>query len=278
MAQKISKWEKFKRFLKRNMTPTWAKHFAYQVISFLVSVAMIVGVAAYAFTKSYEEMRLVVMEDFTITAHTGAFDTAENSLDSVEQAVKNNVDVFEIDVRQRPNGTLVMSHDVVALNSSGVELEDAFKKLKDTSITLNLDIKETRTLESLNKLLKKYELSDRVFFTGIESYQAEDVSSACPDIPFYINCKPSRIKIFSDDYQQKIIDLMESTGAIGVNCNYKYASRTLADLLHNNGYKLSIWTADTEMQMKRALICRPDNITTKNYDQLIYVMDNWKGK
>lgn len=73
MAQKISKWKKFKRFLKRNMTPTWAKHFSYQVFAFLTSVAMIVGVADYAVTKSYAERKLTLMDDFTITAHTGCF-------------------------------------------------------------------------------------------------------------------------------------------------------------------------------------------------------------
>ena len=46
------RWQKFKRFLKRNMTPTWAKHFSYQVISFIISVFMVIGVAEYAVTKS----------------------------------------------------------------------------------------------------------------------------------------------------------------------------------------------------------------------------------
>ena len=43
------------------MTPTWAKHFSYQVFAFLTSVAMIVGVADYAVTKSYAERKLTLM-------------------------------------------------------------------------------------------------------------------------------------------------------------------------------------------------------------------------
>ena len=117
MPQKISKREKFKKFLKRNMTPTWAKHFSYQVFSFLVSVAMIVGVASYAFEKSYDERKLTFVDGFTITAHTGAFDTPDNTLESVQAAIDNNVDVFEIDVRQRPDSTIVMSHDIVVTNT-----------------------------------------------------------------------------------------------------------------------------------------------------------------
>lgn len=97
MAQKISKWKKFKRFLKRNMTPTWAKHFSYQVFAFLTSVAMIVGVADYAVTKSYAERKLTLMDDFTITAHTGAYDTEMNTIDSVKAAIKNKAEVIELE-------------------------------------------------------------------------------------------------------------------------------------------------------------------------------------
>ena len=71
----LTRWQKFKRFLKRNMTPTWAKHFSYQVFAFIVSVLMVIGVANYAITKSYDERKLTFVENFTITAHTGSFDT-----------------------------------------------------------------------------------------------------------------------------------------------------------------------------------------------------------
>ena len=146
MAQPQSRWVRFKKFLKRNMTPTWAKHFAYQVFSFLVSVAMVIGVANYAITRSYDERKLTFVDGFTITAHTGAFGTAQNSLASVQAAIDKQVDVFELDVRQRPNGTLVMAHDLVVTNNDGVPLADAFALLEPTKLQLNLDIKETKVL------------------------------------------------------------------------------------------------------------------------------------
>ena len=66
MAEKISKKEKFKRFLKRDMTPTWAKHFSYQVFAFVVSVALVIGVASYAFDKSFDERRLRFVDGFQL--------------------------------------------------------------------------------------------------------------------------------------------------------------------------------------------------------------------
>ena len=130
MAEQLTKWQKFKRFLKRNMTVTWAKHFSYQVFAFLVSVAMVAGVSTYAFTKSYDARKLKFVDGFTITAHTGAYDTKDNTIESITTAIENGARVIEIDIRQRPDGTLVMGHDIIVTNSDGVELSAAFEIVK----------------------------------------------------------------------------------------------------------------------------------------------------
>jgi len=278
MPEKISRWKKFKRFLKRNMTPLWAKRFSYQVFSFLVAVSMIVGVAMYAFTKSYDSIKLGFVDGFTITAHTGAFNTPANSLESVQAAIDNDVDIAEIDVRQRPDGTVVMGHDIITTNNDGVEISIVFETVKESKLRLNLDIKDMKALPELHRLIFEYGLEKRVFLTGIASYQAKAAAENCPDIDYYINYVPSRIKIFSEDYQQKLLDMLEKTGGIGINCNHANASKTLSDLLHENGYKLSVWTVDKKHQMKRALVNKPDNITTREVDMLHEVIDNWGHK
>lgn len=275
MAEKISKWKKFKRFLKRNMTPTWAKHFSYQVFSFLVSVAMIIGVANYAFTKSYDERTLTFVDDFTITAHSGAFDTTDNTIESVKVSIKNHVDVLEIDIRQRPDSTIVMGHDIIVTNHDGTPVEEVFKLMQGIDIKINLDIKETKVLKKLHKMIFDFNMQDQVFLTGIEPNQTDDVKKDCPGIDYYINYVPSRFKIFSEDYQQKVVNLVEKTGAIGINCNHANASATLSNLLHNNGYKLSVWTVDKERHIKRALVNKPDNITTHYPDDVQRIIDNW---
>ena len=275
MAEKISRWVKFKRFLKRNMTPLWAKRFSYQVIAFIISVAMIMGVAIYAFTKSYDEIKLKFVDGFTICAHTGAFDTPDNSIESIEAAIKGGADVIEVDVRQRLDGTVVMGHDIITTNTAGVELDTAFSIIEKSNIKVNLDIKEIRSLENLYKLVKAHKLENRVFLTGVETFQVDNVKKYCPGLEYYVNYIPSRIKIFSEDYQVKIINMLKETGAVGINCNYSNASRTLSEVLHKNGYKLSVWTVDKEFQMKRALVLMPDNITTNRVNELKEVIKNW---
>lgn len=274
-AKNKKRIEKFKRFLKRNMTPTWAKRFAYQVVAFLVSVSMLVMVVSYAFNKTFDEHDLKFVDGFTITAHTGAYNTPDNSMESLEKAIEHGDASFEIEVRQRPNGTIVMSNDIINTNSDGTEITAAFQRVKKIDMHLNLDIRETRVLKNLHDLIVDYSLTDRVTLTGIEVFQANKVKENCPGVEYYVNYMPSRINIFTEDYQQKIIDMLEKTGAIGINCNYKYASRTLSNLLHKNGYKLSIWTVDGKYQIKRALVNTADNITTNNPQKVQHIINKW---
>lgn len=276
MAVNKSKWVKFKKFLKRNMTPTWAKHVSYQIFAFIVSVAMVVGVADYAVTKSYDERKLTFVEGFTITAHTGAYGTVMNSIESVQAAIENNAEIIELDIRQRPDHTLVMSHELVVTNNDGTVLEDALVLLKDTDIKINLDIKETRVLNSLYQLLVENNLVERSFLTGIEVINVKAVKeSDCANMDYYLNYKPIRTKVFFEEYRQKLIDLLEETGAVGINCNYKYANSQLSTLLHKKGYKLSLWTIDSERNARKALVIKPDNITTKDPEMLEKVINNW---
>lgn len=276
MAEEISRWIKFKRFLKRNLTPTWAKHFSYQVFAFLVSVAMVIGVATYAVNKSYDERTLHLRDDFTITAKAGAFGQNELSTDWVKACVNNNVNVIEIAVRQRPDNILVMSNDILVTNNDGIPLSEVFEMIKPTEIKLNLNIKEMRTLNQLHDMLVEYGLLNRAFLTGIQSMNVSTVkASTCANIPYYLDYQPSRIKIFDDDYAEDLIKRIEESGAIGINCNFNSAGGKLSEVLHHSGYKMSVDGVNSEYPMKRILMAKPDNITTKNYDDVLFKINNW---
>ncbi len=276
MAEKLTKKQKFKRFLKRNMTPTWAKRFSYQVVAFLISVAMIVGVAAYAFTKSYDERKLTFVDGFTVCVHTGAYGTVENGIEFIEECIKKDVKSLQINIRRRPDGTVIMSNDIIATNRDGIELATVLSMLSKTNITVNMVINDMKALNSLHDLLVDYSMTNRVFLTGIEVFQADAVKENCPDVDFYVNYLPSRYKIFSEGYQEKIVNVCEKTGAVGINCNYAHASGTLASVLHKNGYKLSVWTVDKTITIKRILASKPDVVTTKEPDRFQEIIDNWK--
>lgn len=275
MHRKVSRWQTFKRFCKRNMTREWAAHFSYQVVTFILSVCIVIGVADYAVNKTYEERTLKFVDGFTITAHSGCMDTPENSMESLYASIESGADIVEIDLRQTFDGTLVLSHELAVSDANCVTLSEAFDYLRDKSVQINVDVKETRTLAALHDMIYRYELQDRVFLTGIGQGDVDNVQQDCPGIAYYLNYSPSRVKIFLSDYQQKLLALLKESGAVGINCDHKYACSTLSNLLHDNGYKLSVWTVDKEKTMKRILVCSPDNITTRYPDRLRAVINAW---
>lgn len=228
--------------------------------------------------KSYRNKKLDLSGSLTVTAHTGSMGTADNSIASIQKAIEAGADVVEFDVRFRPDGTPVMAHDSVASNHEGVPIKDALKLLSQDGINIqiNLDVKETDNLALLQNMVKQYNLLNRSFFTGVTEEFVPEVKRLCPEIQYYLNYSPDKNKLNSEDYQQELLEVLKTTGAIGINCDYNNSNKYLAELLHQNGYLLSVWTVDDENEMVHQLTSDADNITSKNPDKLIDIMRKLK--
>ncbi len=199
---------------------------------------------------------------FTITAHSGAYNTPPNSMQFIDTSLENDADILEFDVRLRPDGELAMSHDAIKDNDAEL-IEPVMMKIKGRRTHINLDIKEPRTLRSLYKLIKRLKMADQVFLTGVEDQAIPEVKKSCPGIAYYLNFAADVNLLADPAYQNLLLAKLRETGAVGINCNYKYCTSLLAELPHKNGYLLSVWTVDKVADMHRVLRCHPDNITTR---------------
>lgn len=248
----------------------------YQVVTFLLALVLVYSVVNYAVTRSYKARKLHLSDSFTVTAHSGSMDTKDNSLESIEKAISIDADVVEFDVRFQSDGTPVMAHDRMGVNKA-VKVEDAFKIITEpgVDIKINLDIKETTNLIDLEKLVVRYSLEDRAFMTGVTEDKVSEVKRQCSVLKYYLNYSPAKLKISKESYQNKVLQLLEQTGAIGINCNYIYMSERLAETLHAKGYLLSIWTVNQEDKIARCLVLGADNVTSKVPDRVIDLIDNW---
>ena len=80
--------------------------------------------------------------------------------------------------------------------------------------------------------------------------------------------KVSKLKNKNRNYLLSLVEKVKNAGAIGINFNYKSASKELVDVFHENGLLVSIWTVDNEDNMYKILSFGPDNITTRNPNKL----------
>ena len=197
---------------------------------------------------------------FTVTAHSGAFDTPDNSIEFVEKAIAENCDILEMDVTFRPSGLPVIIHSGAPAETEGVPLEEAFLRIaKHPALKMNLDLKSTANLPAVDALLQKYGLADRAFYTGV-SYGWAEIVKQNSAVPYYINDDftngQKRSPAAADAAAKKII----AAGALGLNSHYDDVSPTVVRAMRENGLLVSLWTANSPMGMRRsiALYCAPN--------------------
>ena len=65
---------------------------------------------------------------------------------------------------------------------------------------------------------------------------------------------------------------VKDCGAIGINFNKKGESPELTQAFRAEGLLVSVWTANTELEIYEALACSPDNVTTRNPDVLAAII------
>lgn len=204
------------------------------------------------------------MKEMTLTAHSGAFDTPINSLEFVQTAIKKKPQIIELDITFRSDNTAVMIHKGRPTKTEGVPFAEALELLKDApGIRLNIDLKATRDLPGLEKLLAEYNMTDRCFYTGVTRGWIDKVRST-GTLPYYLNTDiPERFRK-SERALTTLARRIKSLGAVGLNTNYRNLTPEVVEVLHREGVDVSVWTVCDIETARWVLDCGPDNITSAN--------------
>lgn len=204
---------------------------------------------------------------FTVTAHTGCMDTAENSLESIKQGAENGASIVEFDLYFTKDDEPVLAHDEPV--GGEVTLDETFRYVSMfEGISVNVDVKTCDALEKVYPLAKKYGIEKRIFYTGINEEDVETVKKDSPEVRYFLNVDVDKSKATEKEYLMSLVEKVKNAGAIGINFNYKSASKELVDVFHENELLVSIWTVNDEYNMYKILSMAPDNITTRHPDKL----------
>lgn len=209
----------------------------------------------------------------TVTAHTGCMGTKMNSLESIISGIENGCDIVEFDLNFDKNNNAVLSHNPP--EGGEVTLDEAFALLKKyNDIKANVDVKNTSGIIQAEKLADKYDITERIFFTGVELKHVPAVKK-CKKISYYLNIEiSSKNEADNPDFQNKILEYVKETGAAGVNVNYSNVTASFIKFMHKNNIPVSGWTAETKEVTELMLGLDFDNITTKRPDILKDLLKN----
>jgi glycerophosphoryl diester phosphodiesterase len=199
---------------------------------------------------------------FMITAHTGAENTKDNSLESIVKGIDAGANCVEFDIRFLNDGTPILCHDEKQKSNKSVKLDSALNLLYLYSIKINFDLKETSHIEKVAELVSFYGLEDRCFFTGITYDMAAKVKTFAPNIDFYLNIKLTNSQKNDSSYALDLGKTAKDLGSIGVNLKYAHATYQNVKLWHSQNLLVSVYTANTALDINAALYKNVDNITT----------------
>jgi glycerophosphoryl diester phosphodiesterase len=247
------------------------KYIIIGVIAIVVITGIVGGVIFMNVKKEtefYKSQPLNLPEDFTYTAHTGCCGTEDNSLEAIKVGVENGADIVEFDLYFNDENVAVLSHDKPKGNE--VTLDEVFKLIATyNDVKVNVDVKLCDdNLHVVYDLAEKHDITDRIFFTGINLEDVETVRRECPTVPYYLNYEVLKENKQTTEYLNDFVKIVKDNGAIGINFNKDSATKELVDTFHNNGLLVSIWTVNEEKDMFKILYFAPDNITTRNPDVL----------
>ncbi|MBQ7688462.1 MAG: glycerophosphodiester phosphodiesterase [Clostridia bacterium] len=214
--------------------------------------------------------------DFTVTAHTGCEGTPDNSLAAIDRAYESGADIVEIDLQYDAAGTPVLSHNTPA--GGEPTLAEAFEKLAAYgNMRMNVDVKTTAHLHTVQILAERSDVLSRIFFTGVGQKDVPAVKAAAPEIPYYLNANVLPRTFHTQIYLRLLAKRVKKTGAVGINFHYNGASAALVNVFHKNGLLVSVWTVNNEEDMRRILTYGPDNVTTREPSLLRGILSEKKA-
>ena len=198
----------------------------------------------------------------TVTAHTGCEGTKDNSLEAIRKGFDCKADIIEFDINYLPDGTPVLSHD--APEGECPTLDEAFALISTLDgLKVNVDLKSTANVKEVYALAVKHGVADRIFYTGVEAKDIQTVKTETPDVEYYLNTKVSRLRKRNKKYLTALAERVENCGAVGINMRYKVLTKELLEVFSQKGLLVSVWTVNSEEELRKVFALSPDNITTR---------------
>ncbi|KAA1243883.1 glycerophosphodiester phosphodiesterase family protein [Aquimarina sp. RZ0] len=217
-----------------------------------------------------------------IFGHRGAAGlVAENTLESIEEALKHNVDGVEIDVHCCNSGELVVIHDETldrTTNGSGkvseyslVDLQSFMTiegyriptlnqvlELVDGKCELNIELKGVNTALPVMTLLEEYIPNsnwkfDQFIVSSFDHSQLHDIKSVTSQF---------RIGVLTEDDIMHAISEAKKLEAYSVHPPISSLTEKGVSLAKEEGYEVYVWTVNKEQQIKQSKSWLVDGIIT----------------
>lgn len=215
-----------------------------------------------------------------ITAHSGAENTPDNSLEFVAYALQTDADVLELDIRRRSeeDPTLVLSHDETEENVP--LLEEAFRMIAvHPTMCINCDLKESGLEHAVLSLAQKCGLLPRILFSGTvnpDCIACEDRDIVLMNAEELVENFYERCETTPEEIEPMIEELCVKCNALDIRTVNLYegiVSDGVLGILNRHNIKLSVWTVNEPQRQQYFLTNQVMNLTTRRVQSALHIRE-----
>lgn len=229
-----------------------------------------------------------------ITAHSGCENTPRDSMESIEWAIRLGADVVEMDIRRAPDGSLRVSHDPLPEREYGEKpvLETVFRRLRDTELSLNCDIKEAAALYDVLDMAASFGFDrERLILSGCTSPEqiARD-PALVQRARLYVNVEEvlkflyfqRRLGGYTAEFQklmsapwmllregeipdpwlEEVVQFAKSFRVQGINLPFRLLTDSFVENMQREEVPFSVWTVNDPGKIEQCVREGAENITT----------------
>jgi glycerophosphoryl diester phosphodiesterase len=196
--------------------------------------------------------------------HRGAAALApENTLESIQAALDAGVDLVELDVRLRPDGTPVLAHDRDRIEAA-ITLADALERLADSEAGLLLDLKCRGCEEAVVSVLRRHGFLDRTVIASFWARSLHRLAAIEPALPRALSYPEDRLGLAEHPALAPLVRRatatlrltlslrigrwLDRTGALAASLHVDVVSASVIERCHARGAAVFAWTVNDPVQ------------------------------
>jgi glycerophosphoryl diester phosphodiesterase len=213
-------------------------------------------------------------------AHRGDWsDAPENTIAAFQAAERAGADLIELDVRRTADGCVAVVHDPTlqrVWSSPAAVAETTLAELRSRSgiVTLDealacvdlpvmVDFTLADVVEPALEAIHRAGALERVLFSGGNVDGHRRIRELAPT---------ARIALTWTDREQPADALLEELGIEYFNPPWERVDETIVGAMHDRGYRVSTWTVDDPLEMRRMVECGVDAIVTNRIRELVALL------
>lgn len=218
-----------------------------------------------------------------IVAHAGC-GLKPNSISFLERAIHSEAHIVEIDVNYTKDEKIVLFHDtfvnqnglskplneitydeLLVIDKSILQIEEAFSLLKNSNKIINLDIKSTKCLPSLISYLKQNNLTERIIITGCDVDRVKLIKDIDTKIPVILSPSEHLYQGVSLQQMKSLCSYAIENNCSGLNLDFRYVTKEFVSYAKQRGLSVFVWTMYEKLDVLTMMEYGVTSITVNDF-------------